>query len=408
MSGQRLDPDELALLEEEREHLLTSLEDLEREHDAGDMDDADYETLRTDYTVRAAEVLRAIEERRSLVTQTRAPRSRGRTLATIGVVVALAVLTGVFVARSAGQRGDGAITGAVDTERARLATCQQASMRDPAAGVECYDELLADAPDNVEALTYQGWALIRLDRVEQGAANLGRAVEIDPDYPDARVFRAIVAARGGDHELAAAEIDRFYRNDPSPAAVSVLRSEGLEREVFISTIDEATRGCWQGAAEAQDPEAPDAAAFLTDLRQCLDDVLAQDPDNVDALVSAAYASIDQDEVGDLEPSSLDPAVELAERAVAADPTDPNALLVRASLAFAQARVADAEADLLVLDGLDRPTASFLFGAPDDLRAAIEQAVGSGVQPDTADSATTTTAPGTTAPGAPSVPNREGG
>ena len=63
---------------------------------------------------------------------------------------------------------------------------------------------------------------------------------------------------------------------------------------------------------------------------------------------------------------------------------------------------------LVLDGLDRPTASFLFGAPDDLRAAIEQAVGSGVQPDTADSAPTTTAPGTTAPGAPSVPNREGG
>ena len=219
MSSARLDPDELALLEEERDHLLASLDDLEREHDAGDMDDEDYRVLRDDYTVRASEVLRAIDERRSLVEERRPGRSRGRAVATVVGVVALAAVAGVLVAQNSGQRGGGAITGAVNTQRAALATCQQASFQDPEGGVECYEEILADAPDNVEALTYQGWALIRLDRIDEGAANLERAVEIDPDYADARVFRAVVAKRGGDYELAAAEIDRFYRNDPSPAAI---------------------------------------------------------------------------------------------------------------------------------------------------------------------------------------------
>ena len=46
----RLDLDELARLEEERKFLLRSLDDLEREHDAGDMDEADYQTLKDDYT----------------------------------------------------------------------------------------------------------------------------------------------------------------------------------------------------------------------------------------------------------------------------------------------------------------------------------------------------------------------
>lgn len=400
MSGQRLDPDELALLEEERDHLLASLEDLEREHDAGDMDDADYRTLRDDYTVRASEVLRAIEERRRLIAAPRSERSRGRTIAGIAGVIALAVVAGVLVAQNAGQRGDGPITGAVNTQRAALQTCRQASFQDPEGGVECYDEFLVDAPDNVEALTYQGWALIRLERIEEGAANLARAVEIDPDYPDARVFRAIVAARGGDHELAAAELDQFYRNNPSPAAVQVLQSEGLEREVFIFTVSEPTRACWQRAARAQDPDAADAAGFLADLGACLDEALAADPTDIDALVSRAYTSVDP------ESQDLTAAIELAERAVGADPTDPNALLLRASLAFAQGRVEQVEADLAALVDLPRPTASFLFGGPEALRDALERAVPSSGTPGTGPP--TTAAEQTTTSVDPRIPNPGGG
>ena len=62
-----LDPDALAALEEERDFLLRSLEDLEREHAAGDVDDSDFEELKDDYTARAAAVIRAIEDRTAAV-----------------------------------------------------------------------------------------------------------------------------------------------------------------------------------------------------------------------------------------------------------------------------------------------------------------------------------------------------
>lgn len=48
-------------LEEDRDYLLRSLEDLEQEREAGDIDEADYLALKEDYTARAADVLRALD-----------------------------------------------------------------------------------------------------------------------------------------------------------------------------------------------------------------------------------------------------------------------------------------------------------------------------------------------------------
>ena len=97
----------------------------------------------------------------------------------------------------------------------------------------------------------------------RGPRTWQRAVEIDPDYPDARVFRAIVAERGGDYELAAAEIDRFYRNDPSPAAIQVLQIAGAgARDLHLHRRRARPGACWQQAAAARTPTPTDAAAFL--------------------------------------------------------------------------------------------------------------------------------------------------
>ena len=54
VTGKRFDPDALAALEEERTFLLTSLRDLDAELAAGDIDRADYDELRDDYTRRTA------------------------------------------------------------------------------------------------------------------------------------------------------------------------------------------------------------------------------------------------------------------------------------------------------------------------------------------------------------------
>ena len=76
----------LATLEEERRFLLRSLTDLEREHDAGDVDDLDYQTLKDGYTVRAAKVLREIEEGRGELPAPK-PRRWSRVIAVTAAVV---------------------------------------------------------------------------------------------------------------------------------------------------------------------------------------------------------------------------------------------------------------------------------------------------------------------------------
>jgi hypothetical protein len=59
-------------LELEREFLLRSLADLDAEHEAGDIEDDDFQSLTDDYTARAATVLRALEAITGAKTRTRA------------------------------------------------------------------------------------------------------------------------------------------------------------------------------------------------------------------------------------------------------------------------------------------------------------------------------------------------
>lgn len=187
------DPDAYAALEEQRDFLLESLDDLERERVAGDIDESDYEGLRDDYTARAAAVLRALDDGGARFASAR--RAGGRKL---GVAVIVGVLVfgagaGLLVARSSGSRTDGASAGnGEQAARDGLAEClNRFSQGDVLEAVMCYDEVLADEPENVEALTYRGWALIQSTLVDDGLGYLDQAIALDPAYPDARVFRAI-------------------------------------------------------------------------------------------------------------------------------------------------------------------------------------------------------------------------
>jgi len=53
-------PERRIQLEEEREFLLTSLNDLEREFAVGDVDADDYASLKDSYTARAANIIREL------------------------------------------------------------------------------------------------------------------------------------------------------------------------------------------------------------------------------------------------------------------------------------------------------------------------------------------------------------
>ncbi len=246
-----LDPDALVALEEEREFLLRSLADLDREHDAGDVDDADYSELKDSYTARAAEVIRAIEDRRTAFESTRQPRDWRRTAAVLTLVGVLAVVGGWFVFRDAGTRAPGqGLTGDARQDSANLIKQAQGYTGQATAAIqngnadqavklytkalETYDKALELSPNNVEALTYRAWVLhtvavnseksVAAQLDAQSYAALSDAIAIDPKYADARVFRAILERNAGKFADASADLAAVDMNAIPPFMVNMVNS----------------------------------------------------------------------------------------------------------------------------------------------------------------------------------------
>ncbi len=202
-----MNPDRLAALEEERRFLLRSLADLEREFEAGDVDEVDYRELRDGYTVRAAATLRAIDEGRAALPP-RPPANWPRRIGTGAFVVLLIGVVWWALSASSAQRLPGQeITGdPADERQLVLAQARAVQAQQPAAAAALYQEVLDDEPDNVEALTYRGWTLTlsalggsdpeEIDTTLREAIDLlAAAIEIDPSYPDPHCFLGIVQGR---------------------------------------------------------------------------------------------------------------------------------------------------------------------------------------------------------------------
>lgn len=216
-----VDTDQRAALEEQRDFLLRSLEDLEREHAAGDVDEHDYQALRDDYTARAAAVLREISaDAPGPAGSPRPQRSWGRAALVVGAIVAFAVLAGVLVARTAGRRDAGEVaTGGIRqsvTEKLNEAG-RRAGDGDLDAAIDLYDEVLEADPGNAEALTYKGWLQTLGGDGAAGLEVLLEAATTNPSYPDVHAFLAIVFFRNGLVEQADRELDRLDALDPPPA-----------------------------------------------------------------------------------------------------------------------------------------------------------------------------------------------
>lgn len=255
----RLDPDQLAALEDQRDFLLRSLEDLEAEHAAGDLDEDDYRTLRNDYTVRAAETLRAIEDQRSAFDAARKSRSPKRTALILAGVIVFAVVAGLLMANALGARqaGDTA-TGGISVAASPSQRAQECigllQPQAPSEAIECFEAVLEDDPRNAVAKTWLGWQLELtssfLPEAEQGAQVQARARELveeavaeDPDYSYARAFRAVIAFRREEFALAQQYLEDFRAGNPSPDAESVITQFDLDTQIADALAAEsATAG----------------------------------------------------------------------------------------------------------------------------------------------------------------------
>jgi cytochrome c-type biogenesis protein CcmH/NrfG len=240
-----------ARLEEERDFLLRSLDDLERERAAGGIDDDSYRTLHDDYTARAAAVIRALRDGVDARPEEPQPPASRRWLV-VGGLVAFAAVAGVALAFALGARLPGETssgnTGAPDRgststadRRARLERAVAENPDDVAsrlllaqfleadddlpAALRQYDEIIRIDPSNAPAHAQSGRILYltataadpadAAPLVDESRARLDRAVELDAELADARFFRAIVLANEyGDFAIAQGDLQRYLVAEP--------------------------------------------------------------------------------------------------------------------------------------------------------------------------------------------------
>jgi tetratricopeptide (TPR) repeat protein len=241
------DPDRLAELEDERSFLLRSLDDLDREHEAGDIDDADYTTLRDGYTARAATVLRAIESQQAALPPKRPRNWRRIGLWSAGLLV-VAVLAGVLVAWASGDRlpGDSSSGDIAESVTSKLAEARALQASDLKGAIQRYDEVLKVEPDNAEALTYRGWLVTLVgtqanatDLIQSGEQSLQRAMQVAPSYADPFCFEAIVRFRvGNDPAAAATAVNQCLALNPPQQVLGLV--QGLKAEIDAALAGSTT------------------------------------------------------------------------------------------------------------------------------------------------------------------------
>ncbi len=361
---------------DEQEFWLASLEDLDEELAAGDLEPEDHQALSRSYTRRAAEALRRGKD------QPEQPdgRGRGRLIAVVVGLVVVGVVAGVFLGRAVGSRHSGdTITGndAVTSVPGLLRNAEEsAAAGDLGEAIAIYDRVLERSPSNPNALAYKGWLLALEGQEAEAADVLADAVATAPDYPDARAFRAILLYRTGDCFGAAGELAAFDAANPPEFISQLVETQGLRTNIALcqivmqaqeqfETLADLGLAADDAVAAARalwDPTTPDQGDPALALR-VYQAVLTEHPDHPGALTYSGVILI--------QTVLEDQAAEGARRinqAVEAAPDNPEARLWRAWLAIGLGQPDQARADLDHLDTLNPPAEIARLSA--DLRSRL--------------------------------------
>ena len=250
-------------LVDQRKFLLQSLRDLDAEFKAGDLDLDDYNSLRSDYVARTAQVIKEIASPQSFETSgannstvstssnsekiKSTKRSRQKVI-TLLLVLIVATGAGWLVAQQSGQRLSGqSLSGGIEDSTASLLSRARATnFVDPQAAIELYSQVLGLDPDNVEALTYRAWLLALIARgagseIKQlaflsASSDLERAIKIDANYPDAHCFLGIIRFRLAGDAIGSREQLTICESQNPPAEVKSFV------ESIIAEVDAAIAG----------------------------------------------------------------------------------------------------------------------------------------------------------------------
>jgi len=246
-----LDPERRRQLEDERDFLMQSLDDLELEHESGGIDEESYAELHDDYTARAAAVIRTLRDGVD-VTAPPPPRSSQRTrrrVVLVSLVLVFAIAAGTSLAYALGARLPGQTSSGNSATAPSTTNAAQAALSKKIddlqakvnASPDDYDLRLelarayeengdlsnalkqSDAAITIDANRPEGHAnaarLIFLASevapaqeakntlIAQALAGFTQAITVGPDYADSYYFRAVLYSQSSLRDFARAQID---------------------------------------------------------------------------------------------------------------------------------------------------------------------------------------------------------
>jgi tetratricopeptide (TPR) repeat protein len=292
--------DDLARHEADRSFIRRSLDDLDREREAGDLTDADYAELRSKYDGRLAVLDGKIDTGLAALT----PRKRRSLIATalrIAAVAGLAILAGVAVSRAAGQRlpSDTVTGGNTRDANQLLVEARSALGTNRPAALLKFRQVLETQPDNAEARSYATW-IERLDAratVEAGAlspaeakptfdrldAEFDRAASAQPGYADPHCFQAVLRLRDlADAVRAKSAYDACLGSNPNQLVASLVTKVGPDIDTALAANADPVISGLAKARIARD------AKSIRDAIVLYDKVTAIDPANVEARTWSAW------------------------------------------------------------------------------------------------------------------------
>lgn len=247
--AEQLDPERRRQLDDERDFLMQSLDDLELEHESGGIDEESYQQLHDDYTARAAAVIRTLRDGVD-VTPATPPRSASRTrrrVALVSLVLVFAIAAGTSLAyalgaRLPGQTSSGNSQAAPSTTNAAARALAQkidqlqkqvnakpndydlrlqladayATNADLPTAIRQWDAAISIDASRPEAQALIGRALYLVSEqigdkttqqktVAESLAAEEKAIQDSPDYADAYFYRGVI--RAGLQQLSAAQAD---------------------------------------------------------------------------------------------------------------------------------------------------------------------------------------------------------
>lgn len=215
-----------------------SLNDAERERDAGELNADQFDAIRQREGV-ALDAAR--NELGALIVNVDATQARRRVRRTRWLVVALVCFALVLIytlfsatsPRQAGNSGDGGIKLTQSQLIDRLLTQAEVDVanKQDVTALSAYAKVLNLDPKNVTALTQSGWldftagsAAKKSSVVEVGIRELEKAIAVAPRQSAPRLYFAIVAdSTPGNQRVAKSEFEEFLKLNPSVAQLAIAR-----------------------------------------------------------------------------------------------------------------------------------------------------------------------------------------